>query len=858
MAMMNRCLAVAALAATAFAARPGHGEVPSPQDSGGLAFVETVTLTTMNEAVRVYAQAIDVGSGRGAGPPIWLPGARPAGRLVRSERGRHIAFTTGESAYGKPVSRETYVSVVDGFSNRLATDGWSISEPGWGHTAVCFARSTDGATALLVTILNPIQAGTIGPGRIEARALSKEHPVSLAPKTAAWHLPGTPVSAVSVPNSSQVAVLCNDAQRGPVLHVRDVDRGEVIVEREVLFAGGRELAAAELVRSGANLVALASGPRSGAEPSIDLSHVCLIAADTLKPRGQPLDLRGVPLEDAPSLHPASGGACWVATREPTRGFAYLTHVSMDDDSSTAKTGEHSFSDVTHTMRVATAPSGAGVALATGQRVQIWLDGKTGGDPVAFDAPVKAIAWTEDLILAGAGNRVYRIRASGEAAFEPVCEFQTGIVSQIVVLPPSQEVPPPQGDDDIEPQFTPPRVIHFRGESAGRELRVVQINSPRAETGEWRLEWDRDRSPWLNAYPTSGTIPGWFFLGVDGRNYVRGATDTGWLNLITDFPVSGDSGAGRPYRIAARVAPSRPSVRRILWALADAQPDPDLRGMEDPHTLRVLADALASPPYHFSHCVAGVPVTGPLEEYSVVVLESNAILSGIVTRQAVLDYVSRGGALLFVVQPLETSDPAMVARWLSPAGLIVDPATTLPGRFKPVTSAPLTRHCGEWPLRDAVSTSVDGTWQVLVARESDGAPGLAVRELGAGRMAMLAARAPLESQEIMDASARRFMTGLFQWLGDAGLNVEDLDADGLPDSVEDRNGDGAVNLGETDRMNPDTDGDGVPDGAEDRNRNGIVDEGETNPLDRDSDSDGIYDGADLSPLPIAKAQRTTGQ
>jgi len=76
----------------------------------------------------------------------------------------------------------------------------------------------------------------------------------------------------------------------------------------------------------------------------------------------------------------------------------------------------------------------------------------------------------------------------------------------------------------------------------------------------------------------------------------------------------------------------------------------------------------------------------------------------------------------------------------------------------------------------------------------------------------------------------------------------MDGDGLPDDLEDRDGDGVVDPGETSKLNPDSDGDGVSDGEEDRNLNGRPDPGETSPLNPDTDGDGDWDGADLEPLP----------
>ncbi len=82
---------------------------------------------------------------------------------------------------------------------------------------------------------------------------------------------------------------------------------------------------------------------------------------------------------------------------------------------------------------------------------------------------------------------------------------------------------------------------------------------------------------------------------------------------------------------------------------------------------------------------------------------------------------------------------------------------------------------------------------------------------------------------------------------------DSDEDGLPNSLEDINGNGIVDAGETDPMNEDTDGDGVWDGknpaddtGEDVNLNGIYEPhlGESDPLNADTDGDSITDGYEL--------------
>jgi predicted extracellular nuclease len=70
----------------------------------------------------------------------------------------------------------------------------------------------------------------------------------------------------------------------------------------------------------------------------------------------------------------------------------------------------------------------------------------------------------------------------------------------------------------------------------------------------------------------------------------------------------------------------------------------------------------------------------------------------------------------------------------------------------------------------------------------------------------------------------------------GLNLNDLDADGLTDAQE-------VSLG-TNPQDRDSDDDGLADGSEDANHNGQVDSGETNPTRPDTDGDGLQDGTEL--------------
>jgi len=197
-------------------------------------------------------------------------------------------------------------------------------------------------------------------------------------------------------------------------------------------------------------------------------------------------------------------------------------------------------------------------------------------------------------------------------------------------------------------------------------------------------------------------------------------------------------------------------------------------------------------------------------------------------------------------------------WLSPAGITLNLNEKTEGQFPGSRSHWLGRYWDNFRIGHGCAIrATDRSARVVPGGREAAQCVLALPSYGYGRMAVLASQTPLESGAMRNESNRRFADALFRWLARAGKEVEDLDADGLPDRIEDRNGNGSVDPGETDRLNPDTDGDGIPDGKEDANRNGAVDEGETSPLNPDSNGNGVWDGADPSPLPPIDAPHVAG-
>ena len=96
---------------------------------------------------------------------------------------------------------------------------------------------------------------------------------------------------------------------------------------------------------------------------------------------------------------------------------------------------------------------------------------------------------------------------------------------------------------------------------------------------------------------------------------------------------------------------------------------------------------------------------------------------------------------------------------------------------------------------------------------------------------------------------------------------DPDRDGVPTTVEDANGNGVVDEGETDPHDADSDDDGVPDGEDgyvDTSGDGVPDtlrdgdgDGAPDALDPDRDDDGLHDGTELG-VTVATAPADTDQ
>jgi hypothetical protein len=252
------------------------------------------------------------------------------------------------------------------------------------------------------------------------------------------------------------------------------------------------------------------------------------------------------------------------------------------------------------------------------------------------------------------------------------------------------------------------------------------------------------------------------------------------------------------------------------------------------------------------------VSQALDGYSIVVIGARAAAEGVLTQKALFDYLSNGGAVLFLGEHLEGENFRDLGSWLSPLGVKIALDAPVSGRFPTDDSEELLRHWQDFGLARGCTISTlsqEGTRVAangergLSSPRSGEAKALAFLALphGYGRIALLASPTLLGTAALENETHRAFALDLLYWLSRAGYAVDDRDGDGLLDATEDQNDNGAVDDGETNWLDPDSDGDGIPDGLEDTNRNGVVDKGETDPRLRDSDGDGVDDGADGTPV-----------
>lgn len=669
------------------------------------------------------------------------------------------------------------------------------------------------ATGVEMVLAAPGGGALVGLPR--GRAMENYHPIQRA-------LPGKMVHAVAFGSHCAALVHAGDTLSFVMLNGLRTAEWKTV---ELMAQGAAPVRG--LLAASPHGRYLAAAVPSGEGSMRRETHVWAVTTgDGEEPAAVSLRALGNPLPNRHALHFSGPETLWLVTRSPETRDGYLTQWRLKEPQTGApgeweKTTEHFVRALISQALV--APTGEpleGVALARQKSLAVWTSAGVLWE-VELPQEATALAVHDGRIWCGAGNSLL-VYAAEDGTLEHTMMFQTGHVISVAVLPCASmeyllafdadldgvtdaverengmDPARPDSDGDGIPDGADPRPLApspvleaplrlvFSGRAAGRELRGMLLESPNGAPMYWTVDVAPPADAWLRVYPRHGNQTTPVYLGVDPVEARRGNLPPGVISISATDPATGDATAGSPARVEVSVSSLPRGPRVVLWMYPSG-------GGAVREADGALRRQLSAPPMYLSHRVHEGACEGCFDGVAAVVLSLEAAARGVVSQQAAADYVMRGGALLLAVEHMPADDVSYLRHWGEPLGLMLD-------------------------------------GQGGVSLE-DGEGACDRREVGAGRVAVWRGGEDSATPE------------LFDWLLRAGRDIADLDADGLPDALEDRNGNQARDAGETSSFKADSDGDGLPDGIEDANRNGLVDAGETDPLREDSDGDGIWDGAD---------------
>jgi len=785
----------------------------------------------MREAGRSYVQTFDLTKGAIEAAEA-LPGPVVLGPPQLTPDGRTLFVSSG---LARTSAQRTWdeLSRLDVSSFKMSTVHASPS--GENGFVAAFAG---------VSELSAVRIGNGEEGFIET------WPVYATLDMSRWRFPGVAVAAARLATTNCVAVLCRPASRsGAVLRIVDtVDANtpveEVPVEDEHLFDPAPTGLA--ISADGACAFVLLSGhavDRPSGEP---LSWLHAVRISTPHVQAPSIEIPGVAQASEIPLMTVDSASCWIATRTQGSGFAHVVRVALGAGG-LMKEAAVDLTNVMNPLRMAIEPTGRRLAVAVDRTLEVWHGNERGEVRHTYGQPPAALSWNNNGLCIGAGRFVHLVNPDTAQPMQSVA-LQSGWVVYVAMI-----------EDALSPvggslPSTLPGEILFHTEAAGQEVKAFRVGEDDPRGSPWHVSFEREKMPWLVIHPTQGIAPSVIYMGVDPGRCAPGDFDGSLLTVVTDRPA-------QTRVIDMRVLPlARSDLRRILWIWPDESRGVSFRDPPDPRGLRELGEILAAPPHLFAHCETVVPASESLDPFTVVVLDTSAALRGAVTRQALLEYVLHGGSLLLIGRCLPENDPEALAAWLQPVGVEINTRARLDGLFPSALDTHVGRYWHDVRLSDGCAIYTDDSAAIAVPVNGEARQAaLILRSYGRGRIAILAAATPLLSASLREPERRRFAEDLFGWLASAVVdaNEQDMDGDGIPDAIEDKNGNGLVDPGETDYLDTDADGDGLPDGMEDSNLNGVVDDGETSPLNPDSNGNGVCDGADPAPLPMEGAPIVTG-
>ena len=852
--------------------------------------VVTQTLSATGNAAAVYGHSVSFDNRAVLPGANALPGVAVCGPLLTTPSGLSLICTGAEE-------RES-AAPLSAFEERVTLFRPSPFEPvvsnspslgeGWRGRVACIAEDQRTRDVLAIRLASRTAAASRQEGLLRVERYDRRSGAFLdTTPPPEWPLPGPPVDACTL-SGSRVAVLCRDAAGlGTLLVIGDVLLEPVppppIAVAPVDSVSGESASALTLSNDGAWLFLAASGYQISGVTAEPLTRLFAVSVQSPGAARDSVTGHGAVFSPARCLVPCGARGCWAVTFVQGMDVGYATRVRKNAKGELEKEKEYALPQVSAPPLLAVRPHAEDVAIALDSAIEIWPDGDRQTIRGAFDAPLDALLWSDEGLFAAEAHRLHLLRTDTAASSTHV-PLASGRIAQLALVP--QGLLPPDDTDadgltagaeqhagtspdnpdsdadgipdgvDPEPKIPSPRLnlprrIVFHGRAVGKEIRALAAVLSPGLSARWCIEFDAGAMDWIVATPRSGRSPEPCYLAVNPARYQRGAAAHGNVRYVLEGADADRDAYGSPADIAIEIAATPEGPKRVLWL-----PRAQERRLDD------LCGLLAGMPFNYSIEVPQDRFLDDLSPYELIVMDAETAAGGVIARQTLLDFVMEGGALLFLGQHLPEAETHPINHLLSPLEFAIEPSAEVScprtGQLIAESDNPndeTSYLAAFWPGFDITQgcriSAPDACSLARDARDPGNAL-FAARAYGYGRVAALASAEPLAALNGPVPGARRFAMELVAWLALAGVEIEDMDGDGLPDSIEDVNDNGAWDPGETNYLHADTDEDGIPDGMEDQNRNGILDDGETDPRNLDSDSDGIPDGADVSACPLIGA------
>lgn len=660
-------------------------------------------------------------------------------------------------------------------------------------------------------------------------------------------LAGIPVLAEPAADGASVSIILRNPETGRFLMQRcelggSRRIGKALPLPEPKDRFGVEARGMKLTRDGRFLYVGFSGYVIGDSDGQRQSWVSVIDPNGSGTVIGSIEIEGTLSGSVNALYEAPDDAVWVVSASPERAYGYATHLRVEDDS--VEIGAAlTFTGIGSPIAVAVDSRSGLTAFTLGRDLALYDQQFARHKTHRMSDTVGAIHWSQLGILVGIGNQVCRVDPESGDVLNSAT-FETGMVRRIDRHPNPLQY---SAVSRANPSSRWIRSFVFREDRLGIERFALSPPGTRIHV----LPNDSESLPtWLMVTPSPSPEYG-DTLSINPEMYARNPEPGKVWSLPVEV-ISVDD-AGRATRSQTRywfrVDPAERQRPSILWVRNPSENPVSVFARSPENRLSGLTTLLSTHPYSYLQDEISQPGEVDLNGFNIIVLTSASAESGIFTRQVLLDYVSRGGTILYLASAQSPTISQSTARWLEELGMQLDTTTLLNGNYALRTSAGLMRHQPTLSVSQGLGIRVTDRNSIMAAVDPEETVAVAVsRSFGLGRVLAFSSASIFENDSLRDIRSLRFVEGLFRIAGDASADREDLDGDGIPDSIEDRNQNGVHDPGETHFANPDTDGDGIFDGIEDRNQNGFVDDIETHPLLADTDDDGIPDAADPMPLP----------